>query len=81
MRLALFDMIFNLGATGLSKKWPKFNRAIAKGDWAKAADDCNRPEVQLRRNNYVKGLLRQAADAQKAAAAAAAPGAPNASRP
>ena len=75
-------MIFNLGATGLRKEWPKFTRAIAQGDWAKAADDCTRPEIQLQRNNYVKGLLRQAADAQKAAAAAAgAPGAPNANRP
>jgi GH24 family phage-related lysozyme (muramidase) len=79
VRLALFDMIFNLGATGLSKKWPKFNEAIAKGDWAKAADNCNRPDVQVQRNNYVKGLLQQAADAQKAAAAAV-PGAPSANR-
>jgi hypothetical protein len=30
---------FNLGATGLSKEWPKFNRAIAQGDWAKGQSD------------------------------------------
>jgi len=71
VRLALFDMIFNLGATRLKREFPKLNRAIANGDWNAAASECNRPQVQVARNNYVKGLFQAAADAQKASAPAA----------
>jgi GH24 family phage-related lysozyme (muramidase) len=74
-RLALFDMIFNLGATKLKKSYLSFNLAIAKADWEKAAKECFRNGIQLTRNNYVKDLFQKAADAKKAAAAAAPPAA------
>lgn len=79
VRLALFDMIFNLGATKLESSYLAFNRAIAKGDWEKAASECFRKGIQLSRNNYVKDLFTKAAEAKKAAAnAPAATGAGNA---
>jgi hypothetical protein len=73
VRLALFDMIFNLGATKLNKSYLSFNLAIAKADWEKAAKECFRNGIQLTRNNYVKDLFQKAADAKKAAAVAAPP--------
>lgn len=60
VRMALFDMIFNLGQTKLRKTYPTFNRYIAAGDWANAATECNRRGISDERNNYVKELLRTA---------------------
>ncbi|MBU0699822.1 hypothetical protein KKE26_00760 [bacterium] len=54
VRLALFDMIFNLGSLN---KWNTFNSAIKAKDWKKAADDCRRKNIQSERNEYVKELL------------------------
>lgn len=62
VRLALFDMIFNLGMTKLKNNWPKFNRAIKAGDWQAAASESKRkPPVSDSRNKYVKDLLEKAA--------------------
>jgi GH24 family phage-related lysozyme (muramidase) len=72
VRLALFDMIFNLGAAKLKNSYLSFNLAIAKADWEKAASECFRKGIQLTRNNYVKDLFQKAADAKKSAPAAAA---------
>jgi len=58
VQLALFDMIFNLGYKGLKTKFPSFNRAIKAEDWRKAAKECNRPDVSVTRNNYVKKLFK-----------------------
>ncbi|MFC4875135.1 hypothetical protein [Microbulbifer halophilus] len=60
VQMALFDMIFNLGATKLQKLFLKFNDAIKKENWADAATECNRPDVSPSRNNYVKQLLTTA---------------------
>ena len=60
-RLALFDMIFNLGMTALRKEWPKFNEEIKIKDWRKAADESHRPDVSAERNMYVKDLFEKAA--------------------
>jgi GH24 family phage-related lysozyme (muramidase) len=57
---ALFDMIFNLGATRLSKGFPKFNRAVRDKDWGKAAEECGRRDVQTERNDEIKRLLQEA---------------------
>ncbi len=69
VKLALFDMIFNLGMTNLKNKWPSFNKAIADKDWAEAAKQSNRKSpISAARNSYVKELLETAAaDAKKAA--------------
>jgi GH24 family phage-related lysozyme (muramidase) len=57
VQLALLDMIFNLGAKAIVKKFPNFDNAIKAGDWSKAAGESNRPEVNMDRNDYVKQLL------------------------
>ena len=56
VQLALFDMIFNLGVTGLTK-FAQFNNSIKDGDWNKAATQCRRLGVNDGRNEYVKKLL------------------------
>lgn len=61
-KLALFDMIFNLGMTGLRKKWPRFNTCVANKDWAAAANDCRRRGIADERNDYVKDLLVSASE-------------------
>ena len=62
MRLALFDLIFNLGMTKLKNNWPNFNKHIKAKDWQKAADNSSRKApVSPARNRYVKGLLEKAA--------------------
>lgn len=61
-RLALFDMIFNLGMTNLKTSWTNFNDAIKSKDWQKAADNSSRKSpVSAERNMYVKDLLEKAA--------------------
>lgn len=36
-RLAMFDMVFNLGITGMRTGWPRFNHAVREADWEAAA--------------------------------------------
>jgi GH24 family phage-related lysozyme (muramidase) len=62
IKLALFDLIFNLGMTSLRKKWPKFNGCIASKDWVAAADNCRRKGIADERNEYVKALLLSGAN-------------------
>ncbi|MEE1675022.1 hypothetical protein SNR37_000344 [Agarivorans aestuarii] len=57
VKLALFDMIFNLGLTKLKSKFPKFNAHIKAGDFKKAAIESNRPQLSPDRNTYVRNLL------------------------
>jgi GH24 family phage-related lysozyme (muramidase) len=56
VQLALFDLIFNVGPTGLTK-FTQFNKSIKAADWKKAAEQCNRSQVSGARNEYVKKLL------------------------
>lgn len=61
-RLALFDLIFNLGASRLRGQYPTMNGAIADLDWEKAAVESNRkPPISPVRNAYVRQLFQQAA--------------------
>ncbi len=57
VQLALFDLIFNLGATKLANTFPNFYASLKTGDWKKAAPETNRPDVNAARNLYVKQLL------------------------
>ncbi|MFL1405874.1 glycoside hydrolase family protein [Marinobacter sp. M1N3S26] len=62
VRLALFDLIFNLGMTDLNNNWPKFNAAIQAKDWQTAADESSRAApISAERNRYVRNLLETAA--------------------
>lgn len=58
VQLALFDMIFNLGATKLVKSFPTFNKHIKAGDFDKAAKESHRLDVNEARNKYVEKLLQ-----------------------
>jgi hypothetical protein len=67
-------MVFNLGAVGLNKKFTNFNKAMAAGDYRKAAKESERNNVQPDRNKYVKQLLQKAAvEMDKLKKAAGAP--------
>jgi GH24 family phage-related lysozyme (muramidase) len=57
VRLALFDMMFNLGPTRFPSRWPKFNDAVKHENWKEAARQSRRPEVQPERNQFVHDLL------------------------
>lgn len=57
VKLALFDMIFNLGMTNLKNKFPKFNKHIANSDFKKAAQESSRTKISDDRNSYVRKLL------------------------
>ena len=60
-KLAMLDMAFNLGSTGLKKSWPNLNKAIDALDWAAAAVHCIRPQAQARRNAGTVALFEAAA--------------------
>lgn len=68
IQVALFDMIFNLGATKIVNSFPGFNKALKAGDWKKAATESNRPDVNTARNQYVKQLLNTVPAVAKPAA-------------
>lgn len=48
---ALFDMIFNLGRSGLVNKFLNFNKAMKEGDWKAAAENSNRTGISSGRNS------------------------------
>ncbi len=61
VKIALFDMIFNLGMAKLKTAWPSFNKYIKAKEWGKAAAQSRRSSpVSAARNGYVKGLLEKA---------------------
>jgi GH24 family phage-related lysozyme (muramidase) len=57
VRLALFDMIFNLGATNFPFGWPSLVRALKVENWQDAAKQSRRPQLSASRNQYVHDLL------------------------
>lgn len=57
VRLALFDMIFNLGPNKIVSVFKTFDKHLKEGDWSKAAVASNRPQVSAARNSYVQQLL------------------------
>jgi GH24 family phage-related lysozyme (muramidase) len=61
VKLALFDMIFNLGMTKLRNGFPNFNRCVKAKDWLSASNECNRLDIADARNKYVKDLFSKAA--------------------
>jgi GH24 family phage-related lysozyme (muramidase) len=57
---ALIDMAFNLGLTGLMKKFPKFVGLINKKDFKGAAGESRRGGISEDRNKEIAGLLSAA---------------------
>lgn len=71
-RMALFDIIFNIGMTDLKNKWPKFNAAVAQRNWQAAAENSGRKSpVSTERNLYVRRLFEMAAKKVPGATASA----------
>lgn len=62
-QFALVDMAFNLGTHGLVTKFPKFTKAVIAKDWATAAKESHRPQVQASRNATVRRWLEEAGGA------------------
>ncbi|MBH0059473.1 hypothetical protein I6F65_21310, partial [Pseudoalteromonas sp. SWXJZ94C] len=60
VKLALFDLIFNLGMTKLKDTFPNFNRHMKAHDFKKAAIESNRKDVSAERNSYVRNLFLSA---------------------
>lgn len=63
-RMALQDMRFNLGASGLVNKFPRLMAAIERRDWRAAAAESHRSSISELRNNYVRDLFLRAAESQ-----------------
>jgi GH24 family phage-related lysozyme (muramidase) len=63
VQMALFDLIFNLGPNRLVNVFVRLDVAIRAEDWAQAAAESNRPQVQPDRNLYVRQLFLTAAGA------------------
>ncbi|GAC1356949.1 MAG: hypothetical protein NVSMB3_03470 [Acidobacteriaceae bacterium] len=74
VKLALLDMVYNLGPGRLFQEYPKLLGAIARGDWAKAAAACLRRGPGPARNAWTKEQFRDAAKKISVQAEAAAKG-------
>ena len=60
VRLALFDMIFNLGPTKFPWHWPALVKALKAENWHEAARQSRRPQLSADRNKYVHDLFTSA---------------------
>lgn len=60
IQVALFDMIFNLGATRLQRIFVNFNAAVKSEDWDTAAKESYRRDISEERNTFVKRLFSEA---------------------
>jgi GH24 family phage-related lysozyme (muramidase) len=54
VKMALLDMIYNLGPAGLFKGFPHLISAIQTGAWAQAAEHCMRRGPGSTRNNWTR---------------------------
>jgi GH24 family phage-related lysozyme (muramidase) len=54
VKMALLDMAYNLGPTGLLKGYPKMLSAVAAGNWAQAASECARNGIGAARNAWTQ---------------------------
>jgi GH24 family phage-related lysozyme (muramidase) len=54
IKLALLDMIYNLGPDGLFKGYPRLCAAVAAGNWAAAAAGCHRNGPGAERNQWTR---------------------------
>jgi GH24 family phage-related lysozyme (muramidase) len=54
IKMALLDMIYNLGPAGLFKGFPHLVAAVQTGSWAQAAEHCMRRGPGAARNNWTR---------------------------
>jgi GH24 family phage-related lysozyme (muramidase) len=60
VKMALLDMIYNLGPAGLFKGFPHLVAAIQTGAWAQAAEHCMRRGPSAARNNWTRNQFLSA---------------------
>jgi len=60
VRMALLDMAYNLGPTGLLEGYPKMIHAVETGAWAEAAAECSRGGINAARNAWTRQQMMQA---------------------
>jgi GH24 family phage-related lysozyme (muramidase) len=68
IKLALLDMIYNLGPAGLFKGFPHLVDAVQSGNWVQAAEHCTRRGPAPARNNWTKQQFLNVVGAIKAEA-------------
>jgi GH24 family phage-related lysozyme (muramidase) len=68
IKLALLDMIYNLGANGLFKGFPHLVAAVRSGNWSLAAAHCTRRGPAPSRNDWTKEQFLSVAGTIKAEA-------------
>lgn len=56
-QIGLFDMIYNLGKSGIVDKFPKFTSYVKNQNWEEAAKQSHRPQISAARNKYVADLF------------------------
>lgn len=61
VQVALWDMLYNLGSSGLAG-FELLRQAIAKADWAEAARQSHRLRIDEDRNDFVFNLFLDAAE-------------------
>ena len=54
IKMALLDMIYNLGPAGLFKGFPHLVAAVQTGSWVQAAEHCTRRGPGAARNNWTR---------------------------
>ena len=59
VKLALLDMIYNLGPGGLFNGFPRLIKAIEAGNWAQAAAGCFRHGPGAERNEWTREMFLQ----------------------
>jgi GH24 family phage-related lysozyme (muramidase) len=68
IKLALLDLIYNLGPAGLFRGFPHLVAAVQSGNWSLAADHCARRGPAPARNNWTKQQFLSVVGAIKAEA-------------
>ena len=60
VKMALLDMIYNLGPAGLFKGFPHLVAAVQAGAWSQAAEHCMRRGPSAARNNWTRNQFLSA---------------------
>jgi len=60
VKMALLDMAYNLGPTGLLDGYPKMIHAVESSAWAEAAAECARSGINAARNAWTRQQMMQA---------------------
>lgn len=65
-KVALMDMIYNLGATKFSLgSWPDLFSAVNQRDWDTAAEECHRLKIPEDRNTDTRNQFKEAAEMER----------------